>query len=207
MAGDYIKDIWEEFECELGDGDEHTPPELKNVKAIIWKEEFQELLQDILKTLKAKNISDLGEYSEDVIKAIIVVFHYPIDEKQEIRRRKAMQRETFEVAHVLPLDKKEAYFIRNTLGSIMDRFRWLVSIYGERWEELSENEKKQVIIHELLHIKPGKPFNTRPHNRIDREYDIMEKYLQAKNEEITQKAEMIAVAQIRKKKKVIEDER
>lgn len=193
--------IWEEEILDVGD-EEKKWKDLRNKRVVFYPEEARDIIRDVLKTLEKKNIADFGGITDDVLMSIMWITIYATNESDQ---KKHLKKE--ELANIRVLTREEARSIIAHAGREQDILKYLILVWGEKWDLLTREEKVQTIIHEFLHLNMEKPDNFKKHDRFDREYKLMEKYLEAKEEEATQKEQIVAVAGIRKKKKLPEEER
>lgn len=195
-------DSWIEEKIEIGD-EEKKWKELKNKLVIFYPEEAREIIEDVLKTLEKKNIADFGGITGEVLASILWITIYATNETDQ---KKALKKD--EIANIRVLTREEARSILSHAGRPGEILKYLVTVYGEKWDLLTKEQKIQCIIHEFLHLSLDKPDKFKKHDRFDREYQLMDKYLEAKNEETTKEANRIAVKMLVKKKKpILEEER
>ena len=192
-------EVWVESKYEVGD--EEKDKAYRNKILIFYPSEMRDIIDDVLDTLERKNIADFGSIDEELLNSMVWVLTYALSEKEQTKRLK--DPEVIEL-HVLNKERSKSLF--KLAGTMTNTLKYEVYIYGEKWDLLTREQRIQAIIHELLHFNPEKPDTFKKHDRFDREYQLMEKYLEAKSEQVAKKQEIVAIAQLKKKKKPIEEE-
>lgn len=190
--------LWNEKKFEVGD--EEPERDFRNKIVIIYPHEFKEMADDVRATLSSKNIPDFGQITDELFEKIFVVLTYALNEKEQTRRLK-----DFEVISLRVYQKERHKNIDRMLGRPDAFFKYEMYLVGEKWDKLTKEQKIQAVIHELLHLNPDKPDQFKKHDRFDREYELMEKYLEAKNEKVTTKEAMVITARLKKKKLLMEE--